>query len=162
MIPIEGPGPTPTVRESEPPAVAAEPTLPEGLDGAVQPATSYVNKIEPAAGPADAGAKSMSVPGLREPELPAIDDDPERLMGVGTAELTRILGDPRFVRRDSNAQLWRYRNETCILDLFLYRKAGQPEYLVSHVESRRLEGGSVPTHECFEKLLLDRRDGRTG
>ena len=96
------------------------------------------------------------------PEKPAIDDDPERLMGLGAGELTRMLGSPGFVRRDASAQLWRYRNKSCILDLFLYRSAGRPEYLVSHVEARRSEGGAAPKRECFGALLLEQLDREAG
>lgn len=96
------------------------------------------------------------------PEPPAIDDDPKRLMGLDTSELTRMLGDPGFVRRDSSAQLWRYRSKTCILDLFLYRTGGRPEFSVSHVETRRSEGGSTPQRECFGALLLERLNREAG
>ena len=97
-----------------------------------------------------------------EPEKPAIDDDPERLMGLGTRELTRMLGNPRFVRRDDSAQLWRYRNTSCILDLFLYRNADRPDFVVSYVEARRSEGGVAQERECFGALLLDQLDREAG
>ena len=93
---------------------------------------------------------------------PAIDDDPGRLMGLGTVELLRMLGDPRFVRRDASAQLWRYRNKSCILDLFLYREPGRPEYFVSHIEARHGNGGAAEKRECFGALLLERRDREAG
>jgi len=96
------------------------------------------------------------------PAKPVIDDDPQRLMGLDVSELTRMLGDPRFVRRDASAQLWRYRNKTCILDLFLYRTGGRGEYSVSHVETRRSEGGSTPQRECFGALLLERLNREAG
>lgn len=96
------------------------------------------------------------------PAKPVIDDDPKRLMGLRATELKRMLGDPRFVRRDASAQLWRYRNKTCILDLFLYRTGGRPEYSVSHVETRRSEGGSTPQRECFGALLLERLNREAG
>ena len=112
--------------------------------------------------PAPAAAASMPAPSPAPPEKPAIDDDPERLMGLDTRQLTRLLGNPGFVRRDSSAQLWRYRNKTCILDLFLYRNTGRAEYIVSHVETRRREGGSTAKRECFGALLLERRDREAG
>jgi hypothetical protein len=104
-------------------------------------------------------APSLAPP---EPEKTAIDDDPERLMGLGTGELTRMLGNPRFVRRDDSAQLWRYRNPSCILDLFLYRNADRPDFIVSHVEARRSEGGAAQERECFGALLLDQLDREAG
>ncbi len=40
-------------------------------------------------------------------------------------EIRQVLGDPRFVRDDALAQLWRYRTESCILNLFLFSDAEQ-------------------------------------
>lgn len=158
MTPIELPAPREAPPGAAPDATAAAPTA-AATDA--NPATPRMNEIEPAAGPPAAVPKAIPEPAVGEPEGPDIDGNPERLVGVGTAELTRMLGDPRFVRRDSDAQLWRYRNDSCILDLFLYRKAGQQEFQVSHFETRHREGGAVPTYECFEKLLLERRDDRS-
>ena len=166
-----GDGPAETA-ETQPPAdpdgntgVAAEPGQPSPPSpGPQAPATASepsdslaasVRDIAPAAGPAPTPAPAA-------PRKPAIDDDPDRLMGLGTVELTRMLGDPRFVRRDSSAQLWRYRSKTCILDLFLYRTGGRPEFSVSHVETRRSEGGSTPQRECFGALLLERLNREAG
>ena len=120
-----------------------------------------VQDTAPAAGPPTATA-TTPVRSAAPPEKPAIDDDPGRLMGLSTAELTRVLGNPRFVRRDATAQLWRYRNKSCILDLFLYRDAGRPEYFVSHIEARRSEGGAAPKRECFGTLLLEQLDREAG
>jgi len=120
-------------------------------------------KIEPSAEPT-ATAVVTPVPSIipAEPEKPVVDDDPDRLMGLGTGELTRMLGSPRFVRRDASAQLWRYRNTSCILDLFLYRGAALPEYFVSHIEARRSEGGTAQKRDCFGALLLDQLDRESG
>jgi hypothetical protein len=93
-----------------------------------------------------------------EPVKPSIDDNPDRLMGMDTGDLTQVLGSPRFVRRDASAQLWRYRSASCVLDLFLYRNEGRPEYLVSHVEARASGGGNAEKRECFGALLLERLD----
>ncbi len=110
----------------------------------------------------DAGRDEDAAAVAAPHEKAALDDDPGRLMGLSTAELTRVLGNPRFVRRDATAQLWRYRNKSCILDLFLYRDAGRPDYFVSHIEARRSEGGAAPKRECFGTLLLEQLDREAG
>ncbi len=164
-------------RQSPPPASGPEATDPptkmsrgNSVSGAppVVPETA-VQHIAPAAGPPPGeavapapAAAATPAPAPAAPEKPAIDDDTERLMGLDTKELTRMLGNPGFVRRDSSAQLWRYRNKTCILDLFLYRDTGRPEYIVGHVETRRREGGAAVKRECFGALLLERRDREAG
>ncbi len=170
--PRAGPDADAEPRQLSPPASAAEasaavpsssaPSRDNAVSGAPPGSPGAgVRDTAPAAGPPrDAAATPVLAPA--PPEKPAIDDDPERLMGLGTAELTRLLGNPRFVRRDSSAQLWRYRNKTCILDLFLYRDAGRSGYLVSHVETRHREGGAAPKRECFGALLLDRLDREAG
>ena len=141
---------------SEPQASTVSGELPKSPEATVQ-------DTAPAAGPPTVAA-ATAVPSVvpPAPEKPAIDDDPERLMGLGAGELTRMLGSPGFVRRDATAQLWRYRNKSCILDLFLYSSAGRPEYFVSHVEARRSEGGAAPKRECFGALLLDQLDREAG
>ncbi len=172
---VTGDGPAETA-ETQPPAepdanagVAAEPGQPSPPSPAPQAPASEpsdslsasVRDIAPAAGPPTATA-TTPVRSAAPPEKPAIEDDPGRLMGLSTAELTRVLGNPRFVRRDATAQLWRYRNKSCILDLFLYRDAGRPEYFVSHIEARRSEGGAAPKRECFGTLLLEQLDREAG
>ncbi len=122
-----------------------------------------VQDTAPAAGPPTAAVAPPVPPVVPPaPEKPAIDDDPERLMGLGTGELTQMLGSPRFVRRDDSAQLWRYRNESCILNLFLYRNADRPGFWVAHVEARRIEGGAAQKRECFGALLLEQLDRAAG
>lgn len=90
---------------------------------------------------------------------PAVDDNPERLMGLGVGDLIKMLGNPRFVRRDSFAQLWRYRNKSCILDLFLYRNGSQSEFFVNYIEARRAKGGVALKRKCFGALLLQKLVG---
>ena len=90
------------------------------------------------------------------PLKPTVDDNPERLMGLGVEDLIIVLGNPRFVRRDSSAQLWRYRNKSCILDLFLYRNGGQSKFYVNFIEARRAKGGVAPKRKCFGALLLQK------
>ena len=93
------------------------------------------------------------------PLKPTVDDNPERLMGLGIGELAAMLGSPRFVRRDSSAQLWRYRNKSCILDLFLYRNVGRSEFYVNYIEARRAKGGVALKRKCFGALLLQKLVG---
>lgn len=166
-----GDGPAETAEPAEPADTGrSSPPSPGPRAGAAgaapKPPAAGVHDIAPAAGPPTAAAPvppaASPAPSPPPPAKPAIDDDPERLMGLATAELTAMLGNPRFVRRDSSAQLWRYRNKNCILDLFLYRDTGRPEYFVSHVEARHHQGGTAVKRDCFGALLLERRDREAG
>ena len=44
---------------------------------------------------------------------------PDRLIGQNQERLIRLLGVPSFKRRDPPAEVWRYRDQSCLLDLYL-------------------------------------------
>ncbi len=86
----------------------------------------------------------------------SIDDNPARLMGLAPAQLTGILGQPTFVRRDGGGEIWQYRDASCILHLFLYRDDATAR--VEHVELSQAEDGTAlatPAAQrgCFGDLL---------
>lgn len=56
------------------------------------------------------------------------------LVGMTAQQLGGLLGQPRYLRRESPAQVWQYTDRRCILDIFLYPEQG--EYRVVHVETR--------------------------
>jgi hypothetical protein len=58
------------------------------------------------------------------PPEPEIDDDPERLLGLGPNALSDLLGRPELIRRESPAQVWQYRATDCVFDVVLYREVG--------------------------------------
>jgi hypothetical protein len=95
-----------------------------------------------------------------EPAGPAVDvPTPEKLLGMDRAGIVKILGQPSFRRRDAPALLMRYRDQRCILDLFLYppagpRETGDPK--VEHVEARGVEGGRIATKTCIESVMKSR------
>ena len=82
--------------------------------------------------------------------LPPIDDDPQQLMGLDRAMLSEKLGEPELIRRDGDAEVWQYRADRCVLDLFLY---GQDKR-VEHVDLRnRGDGGGDSVSDCFTDML---------
>ncbi len=80
--------------------------------------------------------------------------DPEEFIGYGPQRLLPIMGAPDFVRRDGPAQIWQYRAENCVLDLFLYGKNDDSQ--VRHVELRERVPGVEPVEECFSRLRTAR------
>ncbi len=98
------------------------------------------------------------------PEPPPINDDPRQLLALDGQGLAKLLGKPGFVRRDPPAQLWRYRNRVCILDLYLYRAEadGEIRMAVRHFEARSLSKTSTSPRRCLGALLTDRRDRKPG
>ena len=105
-------------------------------------------KIDAAAGD-DAAAEVAT----RPPE-PEIDDDPQRLLGLGPNALSDILGRPELVRRESPAQIWQYRGVDCVFDVVLYQEAGVRT--VTYVEARDGDGGRTAPRPCLNQLLRAR------
>lgn len=89
------------------------------------------------------------------PPRPKVNDDPDQLIGMDNGGLRRLLGAPHFVRRDTAAELWRYRNGGCILDLFLYsgRAGGGDGLGVLYYEARSLSHTRITARGCLRALL---------
>jgi hypothetical protein len=64
------------------------------------------------------------------PHLPGLTN----LKGLKQAEIVALLGEPDFRRADPPAELWQYRAEDCILDLYFYR--GGDGFRVADAETR--------------------------
>lgn len=86
--------------------------------------------------------------------------DPDEFIGYSPERVLPILGAPDFVRRDGAAQVWQYRAENCVLDLFLYAAAG--ESWVKHVELRERVPGAEPVEECFSRMRATRQPKSSG
>ncbi len=88
---------------------------------------------------------------------PAIDHDPEALIGLDRSGLSKLLGEPRLVRRETPAEIWQYVGTECVFDVFLYEEKGG--YRVIHAEARDDE---VPLktepRRCLNQLLRERLD----
>lgn len=74
--------------------------------------------------------------------------------GYKAKSLVGLIGRPDFVRRDGLAQIWQYRSNACILDLFMY--GATTDKKVKHAELRGGTIGKGPSRGCFAKLLLGR------
>lgn len=137
-----------TPRYAESPAADPVPEQAETLPSIVEtPAREVVlpeGERLAAASPADVALPASALPG------------PERLAGLTAPDVSALLGSPGFVRRDPPAEVWQYRTETCVLDLFLYADgAGQPQK-VSHFEFRGRTVAGVAAGECYRELLAVR------
>lgn len=85
--------------------------------------------------------------GLAGPDAPG----PNHLIGLGAANILKMLGIPDFKRHDPPAEIWQYRKDGCLLDLFLYQDDGQ--YRVTHVEVRGHSIEEVSGAECLLEAL---------
>jgi hypothetical protein len=80
--------------------------------------------------------------------------DTSRLMGLDQTALARLLGDPDLKRREPPAEVWQFRGDTCVFDVFLYPEAGQPR--VTYLEARDDLARQVDAGRCLGALLWAR------
>ena len=114
----------------------------EGQQPPAEPATAETVLPESADNPA------MPYNGMAA--LPPVNDDPQQLMGLDRATLNEKLGEPALIRRDGDAEVWQYRADRCVLDLFLYGV----DKKVEHVDLRdRGDGGGESVRDCFAGML---------
>jgi hypothetical protein len=76
-------------------------------------------------------------------------NEPSRLKGLNTLQVTEVLGRPGFLRHDSPAEIWQYRANGCTLDLYIYEFGnGQ---MVDHWAVR--SPSRINDLDCFQKLV---------
>ncbi|GGF58669.1 hypothetical protein GCM10011332_10300 [Terasakiella brassicae] len=105
--------------------------------------------------------KKAETPRLSARRLAAIKEyglekaQPDKLVGLDGFEVEQALGTADFIRKDSGVEIWQYRANHCILDLFLYQNGAHLR--VDHTELR----GSLPKEkaaaDCFNQIVMDLR-----
>jgi len=90
---------------------------------------------------------------------PPIDDDPGQVMDRDGAAIEALLGPPGLRRKEPPAQVWQYRGEGCVLDLYLYPDGDGRPPRVTYFELRGVARGTE-ARRCFRGLL--RGDGVAG
>ena len=113
-----------------------------------------------ATGQPAASAESQTETLAALPPDPAINDDPQQLIGMGPASLNAFLGAPELIRREAPASLWQYRAEDCVLDVVLYPDRGGDK--VTYLEAREDGATKMAARSCLNKLLRARYDGTAG
>lgn len=94
------------------------------------------------------GGESLFYNGMAS--LSKVNADPQQLLGMDGVALNDLLGAPSVVRREGDAEIWQYRAEECVLDLFLY--GGMPQ--VEHVDLRdRGDASEEAVAACFVGIL---------
>lgn len=156
---------TPPASDTAAAPPAASETAPDTPAAGSPPAAPVVQPAVPEAAPAApvAVATAPEPPPPPPPPPPA----PSILRGLSGAEVTRLIGAPRFRRAEEPAALWQYAAEGCVLDLYL-RNDGS-DFRVVHYEFRRdpktapagttaggndreATMGSVDARACFAEL----------
>ena len=88
--------------------------------------------------------------GINDPDIPG----PQQLLGLYANDIHTMFGKPDFKHQDSPAEIWQYRKESCLLDIFLYFKKDRPYILhVRHAEVRGRSIAKVSPQKCFLEAL---------
>ena len=86
-----------------------------------------------------------------QPVAPILSDDPSSFIGLGDAELSRTLGQPKQVRKDDPAEIWQYSGADCVVDFYLY--AGDAGLAVAYMEARNQAAEATPADRCVRSLM---------
>jgi len=75
-----------------------------------------------------------------------------QLTGLDATDMRTLLGQPDFKRVDEGVEIWQYRGDRCILDLFLYYQ--NDTWQVTHSDLRGTTLTHTPETDCFSDLIL--------
>ena len=98
-------------------------------------------------GPASPESKRASA----QPAAPILSNDTSSFIGLGDGDLSRALGQPKFVRKDAPAEIWQYSGADCVVDFYLY--AGASGLSVAYLEARDRAAESTPADRCVKSLM---------
>lgn len=87
-----------------------------------------------------------------QPAAPILSNDPSSFIGLGDAELSRTLGQPKQVRKDEPAEIWQYSGADCVVDFYLYA-ADAGGLAVAYMEARNQAAESTPADRCVKSLM---------
>jgi hypothetical protein len=80
---------------------------------------------------------------------------PGDLTGIESSALQRLLGTPGLVRKDYPAEVWQYRNPSCVLDIYLY--PDHDRLTVAHAEARAPKITGDPLPACITEFAQSRQ-----
>jgi hypothetical protein len=72
------------------------------------------------------------------------------LTGLDGPGLERLFGKPGLIRNDDPAQVWQYRNPSCVMDIYLY--PDNDRLTVTHAEARAPKIAGDPLAPCIARL----------
>ncbi len=81
--------------------------------------------------------------------------DPQQVVGASESEVARLLGPPELKRQEAPAEVWQYRTSRCVVDVFLYPRAGAARS-ATHVEARHRRQGSASPAACLGEVAATR------
>ncbi len=85
------------------------------------------------------------------PVLPRPDS--KRMMGLNRNDLASLLGSPTLRRADPPAEVWQYRDNACVLHVFLYQDPVSGGYAVTYVDTVQRGSRLLSNDDCFGAIL---------
>ena len=92
-----------------------------------------------------------ATPAPGEPSLPP----PEMLIGADRNTIADRFGKPEFLMRAQASEVWQYRAQGCVLDVYLYEDKG--DMRVVYMEARDLAGRELATGDCMQAVHATRQ-----
>lgn len=102
-------------------------------------------------------AKNSGQAALTPAPVPRIE--PSSLLGLVGPDLEGRLGVPFMIRQENPAEIWQYRGETCVFDIFLYPEASGRR--VVYLEARDKAARQVDKQPCLSEILRARAEAAT-
>lgn len=103
----------------------------------------------------EAETVALPSPAPVKPAAPEpVNDNPMQFMEMSTRQLSQAVGHPHMVRRDGPAEVWQYRGEGCVLDLFLYDQEGGLQVKYVDLRSQSLADDSL--RACLADIIRKR------
>lgn len=100
--------------------------------------------------PQPAAEAKIAVKPPEEPSAKISTTAPSSVLGLDPRDLEKLLGMPKLVRRDAPAEVWQYRSEACVLDVFIYRVATGAQ--VKYAEARTIWAEPAKTDDCVNAI----------
>jgi len=104
--------------------------------------------------PASAMPSTGSIP---SPHASATDSSPPQasgLIGLDQPAVTRLLGATTEQFEQPPAQVWRYKNATCELDLFFYLDLSSNQMRTLHYALKGEGGETLRRQDCVKSLRV--------
>lgn len=88
--------------------------------------------------------------GINDPSI----SGPQLLLGLSADDVHKMLGVPDFKHHNASAEIWQYRKESCLLDVFLYiEKDRRYNLRVRHAEARGRSVTIISQKKCFLEAM---------
>lgn len=99
------------------------------------------------------GLAACAAPQPNRVALPAAPPagEPGNLAGMDAARIKVAFGAPQFVRKDGDAEIWRYDASTCKAFFFLYPSG--TSMAVRHVETTPHGASEAADSACLQSLM---------